>query len=104
VSVWIAVLGVSLGSFALRLVPLLVLGRLRLSARTEALIGRAGFAAVTALIAVSTRSAAHATAALAVLAAVAAGTVLAVRRASMLRIVVIGGAVYAAVRFGALVS
>jgi branched-subunit amino acid transport protein len=95
---WIAVLGVGLGSYFLRLVPLLVLGRVRLGAGTEQLIGRAGLAAIAALIAVSTRSAAHGPAAPAVLAAVAAGTVVAARGASMLRIVIAGGLVYAAVR------
>ncbi len=99
-NMWIAVLGVGLGSLTLRLVPLLVLGRVQLSARTEDMIGRAGLAAITALIVVSTRSAAHGPTTPAVLAAVVAGVVLATRQASMLRIVVVGGAVYAVVRLG----
>ena len=97
-NMWIAVLGVGLGSFVLRLLPLLVLGRIRLSAGTEHLIGRAGLAAITALIAVSTRSAAHGPATPAVLGAVAVGTVVAARRGSMLRIVAAGAVAYAAVR------
>ena len=54
--------------------------------------------AIAALIAVSTRSAAHGPAAPAVLAAVAAGAVVGARRASLLRIVIAGGLVYVAVR------
>lgn len=99
-NMWVAVLGVGLGSLTLRLVPLLVLGRVRLSARTEDMIGRAGLAAITALIAVSARSAAHGPATPAALGAVVAGIVLATRQASMLRIVVVGGTVYAALRLG----
>jgi branched-subunit amino acid transport protein len=95
---WIAVLGVGLGSLVLRVLPLLVVGHLRLTAEQEAFLGRAGLAAIAALIAVSARSAAVESSALAVVAAVGAGTMLAARHASMLRIVVIGGAVYAALR------
>lgn len=99
-TMWIAVLGVGVGSYVFRLAPLLVLGRMRLSERAEELLARAGLAAVTALIATSVRSAAVGPPAPAVLAAVGVGTVLAIRRASMVRIVLAGGAVYVAVRLG----
>ena len=77
-----------------------MLARVQTGERVEEVIGRAGIAAIAALIAVSTRSAAHGAATLPTLAAVAFGTGLALRRASMLRIMVGGGSVYAAIRFG----
>ena len=64
-SMWIAVLGVGLGSLVLRVLPLLVVGHLRLTAEQEAFLGRAGLAAIAALIAVSARSAAVESSALA---------------------------------------
>jgi branched-subunit amino acid transport protein len=99
-SMWIAVAGVGLGSFALRLLPLLVLGRIELGPRSEELIGRGGLAAIAALVAVSAQSAAQGQAMPAAVAALATGVVLAARRASMLRIMAIGCIVYAAVRLG----
>lgn len=97
---WIAVGGVGLGAYVMRLVPLLVLRRMPLSRSTEELIGQAGLAAVTALIAVTTRSLSTGPAPVATLIAVAVGLVLAVRQQSMVRIVLIGGTVYAVLRFG----
>jgi branched-subunit amino acid transport protein len=47
---WLAVAGVGLGSYALRLVPLLVGERLRWSDRIERAMDRAGLAALTALV------------------------------------------------------
>ena len=99
-SVWVAILGVGLGSYAFRVVPLLVLDRAPLPPRAEALIGRAGLAALTALIALSTHSAAAGGAAPETIAGVGVGTVAAARRAPMLLVVVGGGAMYAAVRLG----
>jgi branched-subunit amino acid transport protein len=96
---WIAVLGVGLGSYLLRAVPLLVLDRVDMPARTEQLLSRAGLAAITALIALSTRSAASGRATPAV-AAIAVGAVLAHRKASMLHVVLAGAAMYAAIRLG----
>ena len=99
-NVWIAVLGVGVGSYLLRAVPLMVLARVALGARVEERIGRAGVAAIAAMIAISTRSAARGDATFATLAAVVLGAGLALRGASMLRIMVLGGSVYAAIRFG----
>jgi branched-subunit amino acid transport protein len=100
VSTWIALLGVGLGSYAFRVVPLLVLDRASLSPRVEALVGRAGLAAITALIALSTQSAAAGGAAPEALAGVGVGAVASARRAPMLLVVAAGGAMYAAVRLG----
>jgi branched-subunit amino acid transport protein len=99
-TVWIALLGVGLGSYAFRAVPLFVLARTPLSPRTEELVGRAGLAAITALIVLSTRSAATGGAAPATLAAVGGATVLAARGARLPAVVALGGALYAAVRLG----
>ena len=97
---WIAILGVGLGSYAFRAVPLLVLDRAPLPPRVDAMIARAGLAAITALIALSTHSAAAGGAAPEALAGVGVGTVAAVRKAPMLLVVAAGGAMYAAVRLG----
>jgi branched-subunit amino acid transport protein len=97
---WIAILGVGLGSYALRVVPLLVLDRVRLSPRAEELVGHAGLAALAALVALSTRSAATGGAAPAALGAVAVAIVAARRWSSMLPVVAAGGAMYAALRLG----
>jgi branched-subunit amino acid transport protein len=95
-NVWIAVGVVGLGSFAMRVLPLVTLGRAELTERTQAAIARAGLAAVAALIAVSTRSAAHGSTTVPALAAVGVASVLGARGASMMRLVASGGAVYAA--------
>ena len=97
---WIAVLAVGVGSYAFRLLPLLIVGRLDLSPKTQELIGRAGLAAITALIAGSLQATAHGATTLPTLAAGTVGIGLAARQASMLRIVAVGGAMYAAVRLG----
>ena len=99
-STWVAILGVGLGSYAFRVVPLLVLDRAPLPPRVEALIGRAGLAAITALIALATHAAASGGAAPETLAGVGVGTVAAARKVPMLLVVVAGGAMYAAVRLG----
>lgn len=92
---WMVVLAVGAGSFVLRVAPLLVLQRAMLSDQIDRVIRHAGTAAMAALIATSVRHAAHGSSMVPTLLAAAAGTLLAVRGASMLRIVGSGGAIYA---------
>lgn len=92
---WVVVLAVGVGSFALRVAPLLVLQRVRLSDRVDRTIRHAGLAAMAGLIATSVRHAAQESAAAPTLLAVAFGALLAIRGGSMLRIIVSGGAIYA---------
>lgn len=91
---------IGLGSYVMRVSPLLALQRSQLSARSDRLIRHAALAAVAALIAGSARRAADGAPLVAVLAAVALGAVLAARRLSMLRILLAGGALYAALVVG----
>ncbi len=92
---WVVVLAIGAGSFVFRLGPLLLLQRISLADRADRVIRHAGTAAITALIVVSTKNSATGTAAMPTLLAVAAGVVLAARGASMLRLVVYGGGIYA---------
>jgi branched-subunit amino acid transport protein len=87
---------IGLGSFLMRVGPLLALQRARLSARTDRLIRHAALAAVAALITGSARHAASSAPPMAVLSALALGAVLAVRGLSLLRIVLAGGSLYVA--------
>lgn len=95
VMTWIVVLAVGAGSFLFRVGPLLAFQRVSFSARAERLIRYAGTAALTALIAVSTRRTAVGTATVPAVLAVALGVVLAARGASMARVLLAGGALYA---------
>ena len=92
---WLVILAVGAGSFLFRVAPLLLLGRVPLGPRAEGAVRHAGLAAVTALVVVGTRQAATGTATVPALAAVLVGVVAAARRASMLRLLVYGGATYA---------
>lgn len=92
---WLVVLAVGAGSYLFRVLPLLLLGRVPFGPRAEAAIRRGGLAAITALVVVSTRQAAAGDAALPVLLAVGAGAVVAARGASMVRLLLYGGATYA---------
>ncbi len=92
---WLVILGVGLGSFVFRLGPLLALERVSLSERGHRWIRHAGTGALTALIVVSTRHAATGSSALPTVLAMAAAVVLVARGASMLRLVLYGGGVYA---------
>jgi branched-subunit amino acid transport protein len=93
---WVVMLAVGAGSFVFRLGPLLLLRRVTLSEQTDQSIRHAGLAAISALIALSTRQAAHGASLLPVLLAVGVGVAFAARRASMLRLIVVGGGLYAA--------
>ena len=92
---WLVMIAVGLGSYLFRLGPLLVLQRVSLSDRADQLIRHAGTAAITALIVVSTKQSATGSAAVPTVIAVSVAAVLAARRASMLRLLTIGGAIYA---------
>ena len=92
---WLVILAVGAGSYVFRLGPLLVLERNPLGERADRAIRHAGTAAIAALIAVSTRHGAVGDLTGPTLLAVAAGLVLAALDASMVRLLAIGGAVYA---------
>jgi branched-subunit amino acid transport protein len=92
---WVVVLAVGAGSFLFRAGPLLALQRTQLGARADRVIRHGGLAAVTALIATSTRRSATGDLAVPTLVAVAVGAALAVRGASMVRLLVFGGVAYA---------
>jgi branched-subunit amino acid transport protein len=93
---WLVILVVGAGSFLFRVGPLLLLERRPLGPTGDRVIRHAGLAAITALIAVSTTHSAAGGNAIATLLAVGAALTLAVRGASMLRVVLCGGAVYGA--------
>lgn len=103
-STWLVIVAVGLGSFVLRLAPLLALERVRLGPRVERLVANAGTAAITALIATSTREAASGRVPVAVVAAVLVGGVLAARRWTMPKILLAGGGVYAGLALVAAVA
>ena len=92
---WMVMVAVGLGSYLFRLGPLLLLQRVSLSDRADQLIRHAGTAAITALIVVSTKQSTTGSAAVPAILAVSIAAVFAARRASMLRLLTIGGAIYA---------
>jgi branched-subunit amino acid transport protein len=92
---WIVILAVGAGSFVFRLGPLLVFQRISLTERGDRVIRHAGNAAITALIAVSTKHSATGSAALPTVMAMTAAVVLVARGASMLRLLICGGGIYA---------
>jgi branched-subunit amino acid transport protein len=92
---WIVMIAVGAGSYLFRVGPLIALRHVALSERADRTIRHAGLAAIAALIAGTARhTSAHAPL-VAVLAALGLGALLAARRASMVRILVAGGALYA---------
>jgi len=93
---WLVMLAVGAGSLALRVGPLLALRSAHLSPRADRSIRHAGLAAVAALAAGSAQHAATGSSTLPTLLALAAGGVLTVRGASLLRVVVVGTTVFAA--------
>ena len=92
---WLVILAVGAGSFVLRLGPLLVFERISLTERGDRVIRHAGTAAVTALIAVTTKHSATGDAVIPTLLAIAVAAVFAARGSSMVRLLVFGGATYA---------
>jgi branched-subunit amino acid transport protein len=93
---FLAMVAVGLVSYAFRAVPLVVLDRVRVGERTERVVRHAGAAAMTALL---VGSIGRGTTGVRpeVLVATGVALLLAVRGASMLRIVLAGSAVYALV-------
>jgi branched-subunit amino acid transport protein len=94
---WIAILAVGAVSYVFRAAPLLVLGRMRLSDRVDRVVRHAGSAALTALLVGTVLHGGDAGTSTAILAATATGLIVAVRGASMLRVVLAGGFTYAAI-------
>jgi branched-subunit amino acid transport protein len=92
---WLVILAVGAGSFVLRLGPLLVFERISLTERGDRVIRHAGTAAVTALIAVTTKHSATGDAVIPTVLAIAVAVVFAARGSSMVRLLVLGGATYA---------
>ena len=94
---WFVIIAVGVGSYLLRVLPLFVGGRLLESPRAERLIGHAGAAALAALIVSGLeRSASTATAPLPTWIAGMAALAVAVRGASMQRVLAGGVIAYAA--------
>ena len=93
---WVVILAVGAGSYLFRVVPLLLLQRVALSESTDRAIRHAGLAAIAALIATSAHHAAHGTSVVPSVMALGVGVGLALRRASMIRIVLVGSGLYAA--------
>lgn len=93
---WIAVICIGIGSLAFRITPLAFAGR-STSPRTSRLIKDAGAAATAAITVASFDRASHSGDVAALAAAGVVGFVLALRGASMLRVVVCGIATFLAV-------
>jgi branched-subunit amino acid transport protein len=97
---WLAIAGVGAGSYLLRLIPLLALGEATWSPSVQRRIGHAGTAALTAIVVAAVRHPTGHGAATAV--ACLAGAAVAVRGASMPRMLLAGGAAYTAMVSSAL--
>jgi len=93
---WLVMLAVGAGSFVFRVGPQLLFQRSSLSERADRVIRQAGIAAITALIVVSTKSTATGSATVPTLAALVAAIALAAHGASMIRLLFVGGGIYAA--------
>jgi branched-subunit amino acid transport protein len=95
VSAWIAVICIGIGSLAFRMTPLAFAGR-STSPRTSRLIKDAGAAATAAITVASFDRAAQSGDVVPLAVAGTVGFVLALRGASMLRVVAIGAGLYIA--------
>jgi branched-subunit amino acid transport protein len=94
--IWPAIVLTGVGSYILRVVPLVVLPKVTVPPAVERGIRHAGIAAITALLVSSVTHRVDAGDLLPTLLAVAVGLALAVRGAAMLRVVTIGGLTYLA--------
>jgi branched-subunit amino acid transport protein len=92
---WVVILAVGAGSYLFRVVPLMVLREVPVGGPAERTIRHAGTAAITALVVLSTRQSATGTGTVPTLLAVASAAVLAGRGASMARLLLVGGSIYA---------
>ena len=97
-SAWIAVLCIGIGSLAFRMAPLAFAGR-STSPRTSRLIKDAGAAATAAITVASFDRAAQSGDVAALAVAGTVGFVLALRGASMLRVVAVGAAIFVAMSY-----
>ena len=95
-SAWVAVLAVGAASYVFRAVPLLLAERLRLGPGFDRAIRHAGAAILAALLVDSVRANLQGGRPLAAAIAIALGSAIAFRGASMLRIVALGAAAFAA--------
>ena len=93
---WVAVLAVGAASYVFRVVPLLLADRLRLGPGFDRAIRHAGAAILTALLVDSIRGNLHGGRPFAAAIAIVVGFAIAVRGASMLRIVAVGAGAFAA--------
>jgi branched-subunit amino acid transport protein len=93
---WLVIGLVGLGSFILRVTPLLALATDRLPSTSDRVIRHAGVAAIAALVATSSSDAAHGRLIVPVVVALTAGTALAWRGTAMIRLVAAGCTLYAA--------
>jgi branched-subunit amino acid transport protein len=92
---WLVILAVGSGSFVFRLGPIFLLQRIPITERGDRVIRHAGIAAIAALIVVSTKHSATGSALVPTVLAMAVAIVLAARGASMLRLLLCGGGIYA---------
>jgi branched-subunit amino acid transport protein len=99
-STWLAIAGVGAGSYLLRLIPLLALREATWSPTVQRRIGHAGTAALMAIVVAAVRHPTGDGAATALGCVV--GAAVAVRGGSMPRMLLAGGAVYAAIVSAAL--
>ncbi len=97
---WLAILGVGLGSYLLRVIPLVVLPRVSVPPSFDRVVRHAGLAAITALLVASISGQAGPAISVRRLVAVPVASALAIRGASMLYVVLVGGLVYVAVLLG----
>ena len=93
---WLAILGVGVGSYLLRVIPLVVLPRVSVPPSFDRVVRHAGLSAITALLVASMSAQANGDLRPTLIAAVIAST-LAIRGVSMLYVVLVGGLVYVAV-------
>lgn len=97
---WLAIVGVGLGSYLLRAIPLVVLPRVSVPPAFDRVVRHAGLAAITALLVASISGRTSGELGPTVIAVVIA-SVLAIRGVSMVIVVSVGGLVYAAVLLAA---
>jgi branched-subunit amino acid transport protein len=94
--IWPAIVLTGIGSYILRVLPLVVLPKVTVPPAVERGIRHAGIAAITALLVSSVTHHVDAGDLLPTIVAVAVGLALAMRGAAMLRVVAIGGLSYLA--------
>jgi branched-subunit amino acid transport protein len=94
--IWPAMILAGVGSYVLRVLPLVVLPKVTLPPSVERGIRHAGMAAIAALLVSAATHRADGGDLVPTLVAVAVGLALAVRGAAMLRVVTIGGLTYLA--------